>query len=161
MTSVLCCVQHFQDHLLFGLLAIISDVSYYCVHIYLIRLYHISFCMRNFLMSTLHISSLLLVFHRKDLCEARVNFKESSYFPTKCTLRWADPQVLTSCGQEQNYIIFSNDLYPSDELTPQYWHLLAKTRIRSSLQMTCPQAELGHLFGWPAPSDGLPPARGI
>ena len=33
----------------------------------------------------------LLVFHKKDLCEARVNFKVSSYFPMKCTLKWADP----------------------------------------------------------------------
>ena len=34
---------------------------------------------------------------------------------------------------------------------PQFWHPVAKNRIRSSFQTTCPQAELGHLFRWPVP----------
>ena len=42
---------------------------------------------------------------------------------------------------------------------PWCWHLMAKSRIRSSFQMTWPEAELGHLFRWPVPSDevyGIP-----
>ena len=61
----------------------------------------------------------LLVFHRKDLCEARVNFKVSSYFQMRCTLRQADPPG-------------TDILWPRAEL--------------DNLQMTWPQAELGHLF---------------
>ena len=34
---------------------------------------------------------LVLVFQRKDLCEARVKCKMSSYFQTWCTLRQTDP----------------------------------------------------------------------
>ena len=35
--------------------------------------------------------SALLVFHRKDLCEARVNSEVSSYFQMTCPLRQAVP----------------------------------------------------------------------
>ena len=47
--------------------------------------------------------SVLLVFCRKDLYEARVKPKVSSYFQMKCTA----------------------------QVYPQWWHLVAKSRIRS------------------------------
>ena len=53
--------------------------------------------------------------------------------------------------------IFSQHV-PSDELSPQCWQLVSKSRIRSSFQMTCTEEkELGHLFRWSAHSDEMLP----
>ena len=87
----------------------------------------------------------LLVFCRKDLCEARINSKVSSYFQMRCTLRQADPPWYW-------HLVAKSRIRSSFQMTcphqmswpPQCWHLVAKSRIRSSFQMTCP-----HQMSWP------------
>ena len=118
-----------------------------------------------------------LVFHRKVLCEARVNFSVSSYFQTMCALRWDDPpstDILWPRAELDHLFRWSVPIRWADP--PQYWHLLAKSRIRSSFQITCPhqmrypllEASGGqeeyykrsswhsHIFRWDVPSDDLP-----
>ena len=69
-------------------------------------------------------SGTLLVFGRKDLCDARPKPEMSSYFQMKSTCGSHVPPVVTSGGQGQKYIIFSDDLYRAE-------------RIRSSIQIKC------------------------
>ena len=47
------------------------------------------------------------------------------------------PLVLTSGGQEQNEVIFSDEVYPQIRLNPWYWHLVAKSRMTSYFQIKC------------------------
>ena len=65
----------------------------------------------------------LLVFHRKDLCEARVKPEMSSYFQMKCTAQ-VYPLWVTSSGQTWNDFIFSDEVF-------KQWDLLPKSRALS------------------------------
>ena len=84
-----------------------------------------------------------LVFHRKDLCEARVNFKVSSYFQTRCTIRQADPSHKT-VSNSRSSIAWSM----SSMRTQLKW--LAE--LGQVFRQGVPSDEMSpHLFRWPVP----------
>ena len=70
-----------------------------------------------------------MVFHRKDLCEARVKPKMSSYFQMRCTLRWADPLMheTVSDSRSKYWLIYVFSESPFEMVSG----------IRSSFQMRC------------------------
>ena len=76
-----------------------------------------------------------LVFCRKDLCEARVNSRVSSYFQTRCTLRWDDPPFETV----------------SDWRSSIAWSMPS---MRTHLKQL---VELGQVFRWGVPSHQIYP----
>ena len=73
------------------------------------------------------LSNSLLVFCRKDLCDARPKPKMSLYFQMRCTLRWADPPHKTQWQQMKYYLIYVFSEIPFKMVG----------RIRSSFQMRC------------------------